>query len=86
MSTTEKMKAMRCDKCGTDTTEQEHSQAHCIEYLKAALSHAHKDVARIQGHLNTFRVKCPTCRCRILPGEVCRCCAEQPHTDDEPAI
>lgn len=24
--------------------------------------------------LNAFRVKCPTCSCRILPDETCRCC------------
>jgi hypothetical protein len=30
--------------------------------------------------LDRHRVKCPTCRCRILPGETCRCCAE--NTED----
>lgn len=26
--------------------------------------------------LEAFRVKCPTCRCRILPGHECVCCAD----------
>jgi hypothetical protein len=26
--------------------------------------------------LEKFKTKCPTCRCRILPGEKCKCCAE----------
>lgn len=25
--------------------------------------------------LDAFRVPCPTCRCKLLPGEVCQCCA-----------
>lgn len=25
--------------------------------------------------IDSFRVKCPTCRCRILPGQTCGCCA-----------
>lgn len=24
----------------------------------------------------SLKVKCPTCRCRIYPGETCTCCAE----------
>jgi hypothetical protein len=27
--------------------------------------------------LGAFKQECPTCRCKILPGEVCKCCAER---------
>lgn len=33
-------------------------------------------VARITAEVNKQKHKCPTCRCQILPGEVCPCCAD----------
>ena len=35
-------------------------------------------IARISKAIDALRVKCPTCRCRILPGQICGCCAEPP--------
>jgi len=29
----------------------------------------------VDAKLEKHRVKCPTCRCRILPGRTCSCCA-----------
>lgn len=29
----------------------------------------------IQAELDQYRTKCDGCRCRLLPGEVCQCCA-----------
>jgi hypothetical protein len=43
------------------------------------------ELADVNRQLNAQRVKCPTCRCRILPGDVCTCCAMD-HCDDEPYI
>ncbi len=36
--------------------------------------------------LDHYRVKCPTCRCRILPDEPCACCVGRGETDDEPVV
>lgn len=33
-------------------------------------------VRSLDVELDARRVKCPTCRCRILPGSACACCAE----------
>ena len=32
-------------------------------------------VRELNAELDKRRVKCPTCRCRILPGATCACCA-----------
>ena len=29
---------------------------------------------RITAAIDVLRVKCPTCRCMIVPGDTCRCC------------
>jgi hypothetical protein len=34
------------------------------------------ELGEVNAKLSAYKVKCPTCRCRILPWEVCRCCAE----------
>lgn len=34
----------------------------------------HARAATFNTMLDKFRSKCPTCRCRLLPGEECRCC------------
>jgi hypothetical protein len=33
-------------------------------------------VAAVRQARDTLKVQCPTCRCRVLPGEACGCCAE----------
>jgi hypothetical protein len=40
----------------------------------------------VNAKLDGYKFKCPTCRCRILPWEVCRCCAEPACVDDESPI
>lgn len=30
----------------------------------------------IRGQIDALKVKCPTCRCRILPDSACSCCNE----------
>ena len=38
------------------------------------------EAANLRSHLtrelDALRVKCPTCRCLLMPGAVCRCCAD----------
>lgn len=43
-------------------------------------------LARLGLAVNAQRVKCPTCRCRILPGVECRCCGEPALESDETAF
>lgn len=43
-------------------------------------------VRDVEAKLEKHRQKCPTCRCRILPGTACACCAEPACDPDEPAI
>lgn len=43
-----------------------------IKARMATLAAEHRELAV---RLDAFRVKCPTCSCRILPEETCRCCA-----------
>lgn len=38
----------------------------------SAIRAEHRD---LNTKLDAFRVPCPTCRCKLLPGEVCQCCA-----------
>jgi hypothetical protein len=33
-------------------------------------------VAAVRHARDALKVKCPTCRCRVLPGTECGCCAE----------
>jgi hypothetical protein len=41
-----------------------------------------RHVRALDVELDKRRVKCPTCRCRILPGATCVCC-EEPAYEDE---
>ncbi len=43
-------------------------------------------VRALDAELDKRKVKCPTCRCRILPGQTCRCCARTSCDDGEPLI
>jgi|GEM_PF-4185972 len=45
------------------------------------IEEAKRLISRILDAINATRVKCPTCRCMILPGSECSCCA-QPEIDD----
>lgn len=42
-----------------------------IQARMTALVAEHRE---LNARLDAFRVKCPTCSCRILPDETCRCC------------
>jgi len=33
-------------------------------------------IKALDDQLDTYRNKCPTCRCKLLPGQVCGCCAD----------
>lgn len=45
-----------------------------IARLRDALEYHRARCREIQEKLNTYRVKCIGCRCRVLPGETCACC------------
>jgi hypothetical protein len=65
------------------TPEETNREIAHLKSLKDSLSMQMRDV---QSALDRFRVKCPTCRCRILPGDVCFCCADRAETEDDPAV
>jgi len=52
-----------------DITIEGVSYLFTIEEAKALIN-------EISGKIYALKVKCPTCRCKILPGEVCFCCEE----------
>ena len=39
-------------------------------------------IRTVYAGIDACRAKCPTCRCRILPGEVCSCCAQPACVED----
>ena len=41
-----------------------------------------EQLSAVNIEIDRCRTKCPTCRCRILPGATCACCA-QPAIDIE---
>lgn len=45
-----------------------------IEALQDKLLYHEARCRELRAELNTLRVKCPGCRCRLLPGEDCMCC------------
>jgi hypothetical protein len=45
-----------------------------------------RQLGEVNAKVNAYRVKCQTCRCRILPWDVCRCCAEPACVEDESPI
>jgi ribosomal protein L32 len=57
-----------------------------VEELQPALKEAREHLTRLLKKLDTFKVKCPTCRCRILPGKTCACCADSACEDVDPMI
>lgn len=46
-----------------------------VQALKDEIAAHRANLLSAQLRLVEFYVKCPTCRCRILPGETCECCA-----------
>lgn len=43
--------------------------------LSLTVNEAYELVRHIRSQVDALRVKCPTCRCRIMPGVECSCCA-----------
>ena len=54
-----------------------------IAALQSEKSRLLGELRTVEAKLSKHRVKCPTCRCRILPGTRCACCAEPPLVDDD---
>ena len=48
--------------------------AETMEVILAQMKALRDEHARLEEKLNAFRVQCPTCQCRLLPGEQCVCC------------
>lgn len=46
-----------------------------VEEIRARMTVLVAEHRELNARLDAFRVKCPTCSCRILPEETCRCCA-----------
>lgn len=44
------------------------------EEILARMSHLRAEHQELNIRLDAFRVKCPTCSCKLLAGEVCQCC------------
>lgn len=44
------------------------------------------ELGKVNARIDAYRVKCPTCRCRILPDRTCNCCDDRVVTCDEPSI
>lgn len=42
--------------------------------IRARLDALYTEVNDLRTELDAYRVKCPTCRCEIIPGEGCSCC------------
>lgn len=57
-----------------------------LEELLAQKAELVSELGKVNARIDEYRVKCPTCRCRILPGRTCICCAQYPEPDVEPAI
>lgn len=47
-----------------------------LEELLVQRKEASKMLAHLNARIDEYRVKCSTCRCRILPSEACYCCAD----------
>ena len=60
------------------TTDEDRATIADLQRLIAG----HRDsVLALTAKLDAFRVKCPGCRCRLLPGETCRCCEADVEVD-----
>ena len=46
------------------------------------ISQARVIMRDLQVNIDMLRIKCPTCRCKILPNQTCSCCAE-PYFEEE---
>lgn len=57
-----------------------------IAYLLSLKEGISLQLRDVNSALDRYRVKCHTCRCRILPETTCACCAEPPEVNEEPAI
>lgn len=63
--------------------DQEQAKAE-VASLEAERSELLARLAQINAKVASFKTKCPTCRCKILPWAVCGCCAEPTCLDDFP--
>ena len=45
-----------------------------LDNLRVLLDANRRERDRLLAMLDAFRVKCPTCVCRLLPDEPCACC------------
>lgn len=70
----------------TNREEGVHCEHWMIASLQAEQKGLRRQYAEVEAKLDTYRTKCPTCRCRILPGEECRCCGDRAETEIEPPI
>lgn len=52
--------------------------------LQAKERELREELHRVVLEIDTRKVKCATCRCRILPGRSCRCCADYGETETQP--
>lgn len=46
-----------------------------LEELVALRNKLVSELRHVNARIDEYKVKCPTCRCRILPATVCACCA-----------
>ena len=46
-----------------------------LEDIRARMALITVEYAELYTKLDVFREKCPTCSCKIIPGETCECCA-----------
>lgn len=63
--------------------DQEQAKAE-VALLESERSELLTRLGQISAKVAAFKVKCPTCRCRIYPWAVCSCCAEPTCLDDFP--
>lgn len=57
------------------------------ETLALSVDEARALISTVGAAINALRVKCPTCRCRLLPVQSCGCCNEPDLGDDlEPFV
>ena len=83
-----------CPRCGQYSNAcrchaQAEEQAKAMADVMAIEPQIHElstQLLALSAKVDAYKVKCPTCRCRILPWAECRCCAEPACMEDEPAI
>lgn len=73
-----------CPRCGLYCKDHLHEcEAECIAALQDVAKRQSDALKETHGRLARFKKKCPTCRCRILPGVECMCCADRVFTDED---